>query len=79
MDTNISSALITAIDLAGGGSAVAEHFGISPAAVSGWLRRGRAPANRCRGLAALTNDRITCHQLDPVTFGPPPKQKRKNS
>lgn len=57
-----NDALKKACELAGGQAALARHFGIKPASVSGWIE-GRVPADRCPDIEALTG--VRCEELRP--------------
>lgn len=57
-----------AIDLAGGSSAVARLFGITPWAVSKWER---VPERRIRALCKAIGWKVTPHELDPELFEHP--------
>lgn len=56
------AALVTAISLLGGQAKFARHFGITPQAIQGWLKRGihwwQAPA-----IERLTGGRVPRQQL----------------
>jgi DNA-binding transcriptional regulator YdaS (Cro superfamily) len=77
MDTHDQSPLRTAIDLIGGTSAVARAFSITPGAVSIWLQRGEAPADRCIRLEELCKRKVTRYALRPDVFGNAPPRLRR--
>jgi DNA-binding transcriptional regulator YdaS (Cro superfamily) len=54
-----------AIEAAGGTSAVAREFQISPASVSGWIKRATVPIERCIPLERLCKGIVTCEQMRP--------------
>lgn len=76
MDTIISpiEAVNQAFDIAGGPSAVARAFGITPWAASKWRtidsKTGmpKVPANRCRKLEELSGGKIKSEQMRPDVF-----------
>lgn len=70
MDIETENGLAKAIAIAGGASAVARHFGISPQAVYKWLYKGVLPVKRARGLEQLSLGRITRQDLCPDIYGP---------
>lgn len=77
MDTHNDTPLHTAVALIGGPSALAKHFGISPAAISLWLKKGKAPSNRCLRIEQLCGGAVTRYDLDPAVFGAPPKKHKR--
>jgi DNA-binding transcriptional regulator YdaS (Cro superfamily) len=52
-----------AIDAAGGTSVIARIFDIAPASVSGWIERGRVPADRCPAIERFSNGAARCEDL----------------
>lgn len=54
-----------AIDLAGGTSEIASLFDIAPASVSGWIARGRVPAEHCPAIERHTGGKVRCEDLRP--------------
>lgn len=65
-----------AIELAGGQSAVAREFKISPQAVGAWFRSGRIPGERvlelealaAKGAKKLRRKPVTRHELHPKLY-----------
>ncbi len=53
-----------AIDAAGGSSKVASWFGIEPASVSGWIKRGIVPAEHCPTIEKNSNGAALCEELN---------------
>ena len=62
------AALTSALEKAGGPSALARHFGISPSAVIQW---DRVPPGRVLDVERHTG--VSRHALRPDIYGPPPK------
>lgn len=63
----------TAIEEAGGGSALAKAFTkrgtrITPQGISDWKRKGRVPAERVLALEEILGGRITRHELRPDLY-----------
>lgn len=50
--------------LLGGQTKLANHFGVTPWAVSKWQTAG-VPVQRCIEIEKLTNGEVTCEQLRP--------------
>lgn len=71
MDTQNETAILRAVRIVGTQKRLAEMLGIQPPSVNEWLRRGTAPANRCRAIEAATGGQLTVHELRPDVFGPP--------
>lgn len=69
-------ALNNAISKAGSHTALADHFGIAPAAITQWKKAG-VPANRVLGLEELTG--VSRHDLRPDVFGPRPTSRRRRA
>lgn len=63
MSTKIS-ALQRAIDIAGGGKALASELGVSPMAVSQWKRRG-IPVGRVHDVVRISKGQIQAYELRP--------------
>lgn len=57
-----------AVESAGGASAVAREFKISPVSVYEWIEKDRLPADRVIPLAKLANWEVTPHQLAPTLY-----------
>jgi DNA-binding transcriptional regulator YdaS (Cro superfamily) len=57
-----------AIGLAGGPSAVASHFDISPQAVSRWLKTASVPAKWVIPLEKLLKSAVSRHELRPDLY-----------
>ncbi|WP_085561412.1 transcriptional regulator [Burkholderia pseudomallei] len=60
-----------AVTEAGGATAVARAFGLSRISIYEWIDKGRVPEPRVLRLAALTNWKITPHQLAPALYPNP--------
>lgn len=67
-------ALKQAIANVGSQTAIADHFGIEPAAITQWKRAG-VPANRVLAMEELSG--VSRHALRPDVFGPPPAKRRR--
>ncbi len=67
---NTETALVRAIEMAGGPANLARSIGIRTQAISQWQK---APANRCRAIEAATNGQVTRYQLRPDVFGDSPE------
>jgi len=65
-------ALDDAIKLAGGLSALARKLGLKPQVVSNWRTRG-IPPERCAGIEAATDGKVTRRELRPDIFAPAPR------
>lgn len=70
-----SEAVEKAVSDAGGTGALAKALGIKPPSVSEWLRRGKAPAERCIEIESLDAVTVTRYDLRPDVFGQRPKGK----
>jgi DNA-binding transcriptional regulator YdaS (Cro superfamily) len=57
-----------AVTAAGGATAVAEKFKISPVSVYEWISKDRLPAERVIPLAEMTGWGYTPNDLDPVLY-----------
>jgi DNA-binding transcriptional regulator YdaS (Cro superfamily) len=64
-------ALSTAIEKAGGVSALAARLGVVPSAVTNWRRRAKVPAEFACMIEAATG--VTVRELRPDLFPPAPK------
>ncbi|WP_271273804.1 transcriptional regulator [Aliamphritea hakodatensis] len=62
------SALRQAVEMIGGQTALAEHFGISPQSVQQWVMQDRVPASRVIRIEAITSGQVTRHQLRPDLY-----------
>ncbi len=61
----------------GGQSQMADLLGVTPQAVSKWINKSRAPAERCLDIEAATEGKVTRYQLRPDVYGDAePKRKR---
>jgi DNA-binding transcriptional regulator YdaS (Cro superfamily) len=49
---------------------------VTPPAVSLWLKKNRAPSQRCIAIEEFTKGLVTRYQLRPDVFGPAPQRKR---
>ena len=65
-------ALSTAIDRAGGVTALASKLGVVPSAVTNWRRRGAVPAEYACKIEGATG--VTARELRPDLFKPQPEQ-----
>lgn len=67
-------------DIVGGTNEMARLLKVSPATVSEWVSGRRpVPARHCRPIEDATTqkgDTVSCQQLLPEVFGPPPKKPR---
>ncbi|PPE75457.1 hypothetical protein C3942_00750 [Solimonas fluminis] len=63
----LMSALLRAIDMVGTQAKMAEDLGVSPMAVSNWVKRG-VPPRRAPQIEALVQGRVTCAELCPEVF-----------
>lgn len=68
MDNN-QQALRRVIEIAGGGVELARLVGVTPQAVSQWLRQGVPPARVIQVEAAVRGE-VSRHELRPDIFGP---------
>jgi DNA-binding transcriptional regulator YdaS (Cro superfamily) len=61
------NALQTAIDVAGGQSALARYCGVAQQVVWNWLNRsaGEVPPDRCPAIEQATAGQVTCEALRP--------------
>ena len=66
-------ALLRAILLAGGQTALANRIGKSQGQISQWLRRGRVGPTACIAIETAVHGRVTRYELRPDVFGPPPQ------
>jgi DNA-binding transcriptional regulator YdaS (Cro superfamily) len=66
----MENAIQKAISFAGSQSKLARMLGVSPQAVSNWVRDNVFPAWACIKLEQAFPDRITRYELDPDHFGP---------
>jgi len=57
---------VAAVD---GPSEMARRCGVTPQAVCRWLRRGKAPSDRCLAIEAATGGLYTRYVLRPDVFG----------
>jgi len=69
-----------AVEMAGGtgrGSKAraSRAFGISHSYLCKILREGRVPSEQCLAIQNAVNGEVTCHDLRPDIFGPPPIAK----
>jgi hypothetical protein len=55
--------------IAGGQVAIAKARGVTPQAVSQWVKKGRVPADHVIGLESLVGGQVTRHELRPDVFG----------
>jgi len=78
MDTNDTSPLRAAIAYGGGQLAVAKELGVSPQAVSRWVKRDRAPSDRCIALENVSKGKVTRYALRPDVFGTAPPKRRRS-
>ena len=58
-------ALIQAIEIAGGQSALARAIGGSAQTVNNWIRRASVPAEHCHAIERATNGAVRCEDLRP--------------
>lgn len=65
----MEKAIEKAARLAGNKTALARLLGVTPQAVQQWVRRGIAPAKRCRGIESVLNGGVTRFELRPDLFG----------
>jgi DNA-binding transcriptional regulator YdaS (Cro superfamily) len=79
MDIQNPTPLEKAIAIIGGTNATARALGIKPPSVSKWLRKGRAPAERCRDIEKLTKGKVTRYELRPDVFGAKVSTARKRT
>ena len=70
MNTNVSimTPVAQAVALSGGPSIVATALGISPQAVSLWIKNGKCPAERVIALEKLCASQVTRYQLRPDLY-----------
>ena len=66
-------ALLRAVSLAGGQTALARRIGKSPAHVAQWLRRGRVGPTACIPIETAVGGQVTRYELRPDVFGQPPQ------
>ena len=69
-------ALLNAILLAGGQTALARRIGKRQSHVAQWLRRGRVGPTACIAIETAVDGRVTRYELRPDVFGPSPQQTR---
>jgi DNA-binding transcriptional regulator YdaS (Cro superfamily) len=60
----MSEELKQAIDDAGGATAIAGHFSISPVSVYEWISRGCVPADKCPEIEKFSGGKVRCEQLN---------------
>jgi DNA-binding transcriptional regulator YdaS (Cro superfamily) len=58
-------ALISAINLLGGQSALSRELNTTPQAVHNWLARKSLPAEHCPAIERATNGQVRCEDLRP--------------
>ena len=58
-------ALIKAIEICGGQSALAKLIGLVPQVVNNWIRRGNVPADHCPDIERATAGQVRCEDLRP--------------
>lgn len=66
-------ALLRAVTLAGGQSALARRIGKTQSHVAQWLRRGRAGPTACIAIETAVGGQVTRYELRPDVFGKPPQ------
>lgn len=60
----MSAKLKQAIDDAGGATAIAGYFGISPVSVYEWISRGCVPADKCPEIEKFSGGAVRCEVLN---------------
>lgn len=63
--------LAKAVQVLGSQASLATAVGVTPQAVSNWVRTG-VPVERCRAIETATARQVTVHDLRPDIFGPAP-------
>ncbi|MCR6700875.1 MAG: helix-turn-helix domain-containing protein [Dokdonella sp.] len=72
-----SSALARAIDVVGSQAGLARMIGIRSPSISGWIVRGKVPAERCAAIERATSGLVTRYDLRPDVFGDPPQAQKQ--
>lgn len=57
------------LNIAGGVSAISDELNISVQAIYKWVKKNKAPANRCIELESLVKQKVTRYELRPDVFG----------
>jgi DNA-binding transcriptional regulator YdaS (Cro superfamily) len=65
-------ALLRAVTLAGGQTALARRIGKTQSHVAQWLRRGRVGPTACIPIETAVGGQVTRYELRPDVFGKPP-------
>jgi DNA-binding transcriptional regulator YdaS (Cro superfamily) len=65
-------ALLRAVSLAGGQTALARRIGKTQSHVAQWLRRGRVGPTACIPIETAVGGQVTRYELRPDVFGKPP-------
>ena len=66
-------ALLRAVSLAGGQTALARRIGKKQPTVAQWLRRGRVSPTSCIAIETALGGQVTRYELRPDVFGQPPQ------
>lgn len=66
------SAIEQACTAVGGQSHLAQRLGVSPQAVSKWIVKARAPAQRCLEIEVATGGAVSRYALRPDVYGAAP-------
>lgn len=61
----MKDALLKAVSICGGQSALAKAIGVKPQAVQQWIGRGMAPVERVADIERATNGVVTARELRP--------------
>ena len=66
-------ALLKAVRLAGGQTALARRIGKTQSHVAQWLRRGQVGPTVCISIEYAVGGQVTRYELRPDVFGEPPR------
>jgi DNA-binding transcriptional regulator YdaS (Cro superfamily) len=69
MENTNQQPIIKAAEIAGGMSSLASLCNVTPQAVFKWVKKNKAPADRCIKIEELTNGLVTRYELRPDVFG----------
>ena len=66
---NTKLSISNATEMLGGMSALASLCEVTPQAVFKWVKKNKAPADRCIQIEKATNGKVTRYDLRPDVFG----------
>lgn len=69
MENTQTNLIEKACDLVGGMSTLAKLCDVSPPAVFKWVKKNKAPANRCIQIEKATKGKVRRFELRPDVFG----------